>query len=562
MSSIRYLAGMAGLLAAALPLAPPTTHAHATPPSPAWATCPEAWVGASSGVLGDRLQCATMRMPLDHRAPDHRGIDVGVVRIRAAVPAAREGAIFFNKGGPGAHPGRLLRSMAEGWTRTDATDAQDGDKRRLAERFDLVAVIPRGLVGSESIHCLTGLPPRYPFLPTHLSDDAWQLLLDEARSIAEACGAHRNARFVNTEQHAHDMDTVRRALGDARLHFYGISYGGTVGAWYAAMYPNHVGRLLFDSSMDFSHDYRTALQLSLAARQVAFTRDVSGPLLAATARYGLGDDATAISTRITALPALAREAWGWQLDSPARLAAALHLAGWLGTDSARTLAAMRRRINQETFASDILVGRQIRRHAGELATELHTPPPTRPTFTIGPDGDSVRILMSCNDSAWTRSEVQVRESLARDAARYLHFTGDETLEEATCLRWGGPSARLPDLSVLERAPPFLLIQSENDTSTPMTGGQFIIARFPNARMLLVRHSDVHGVFNFTNTGCVERAAARYLLTGSIPASPSRIVGCEAVAGVPADALPGGPRPPAPEPQPVELPGPPAAHDEF
>ncbi|WP_045828883.1 alpha/beta fold hydrolase [Luteibacter yeojuensis] len=536
--------------------------AASTPHDIAWGTCPEAWVGTHTGLLGNRLQCATLGMPLDHAAPDHRRIDVGVVRIRAAVPAAREGAIFFNKGGPGAHPGRLMRSMGEGWTRTDAGDPQDGDKRRLAERFDLVAVIPRGLVGSHPILCLTGMPPRYPFLPTHLDDDTWQLVRDEAQGIVGACGAHATARFVNTEQHVHDMEAVRRTLGDERLHFYGISYGGAVGAWYASMYPTHTGRLLLDSSMDFTHDYRVALRLAMAARQAAFNRDVAGPVLRAPAHYGLDGDAAAVSARITGLPDAAREAWGHQLDTSARLAAALHLATWLGTDSAGTLAAMRRRIRQSTFTTDAVVDRQIRWHADDLARGFFATPPTEPSFVISPDGDAVRILTSCNDAPWTRTEAEMRESLARDVARFVDITGDETLEELTCSRWAGPSARAPDLSVLERAAPFLLIQSENDTNTPLVGGQFIVARFPNARMLLVRDSNVHGVFNFTNTGCVERTAARYLLTGSLPASTSRVFACDAVAGAPADQLPGTPRPPVPEPQPVDPPATPAAHDEF
>ncbi|QWT19421.1 alpha/beta hydrolase [Bacillus sp. NP157] len=533
-----------------------------TTPDVIWTTCPETWVGTSSGVLGDRLQCASVRMPLDHAAPGHRGIHVGVVRIRAAVPSAREGAIFFNKGGPGGHPGRLLRSMAEGWTRTDPADARDGDKRRLAERFDLVAVIPRGLVGSERIHCMTGMPPRYPFLPTHLDDDTWQLAIDEAQSIVDACAAHGNARFVNTEQHVHDMDAIRRALGDERLNFYGISYGGTVGAWYAAMYPGHAGRLLLDSSMDFSHDYRTALRLAMSARQAAFTRDVAGPVLQAPGRYGLGDDARAVSDRIGGMPAPAREAWGTRLDSPARLAAALHLASWLGTDGPRNLAAMRRRIREATFSTDATVDGQIRWHAGSLASEFYATTQSEPVFAIGPDGDSVRILTSCNDSPWTRTDAQIRESMLADARQNIAFTGDETLEELTCSRWGGPSARPPDLSLLERASPFLLIQSEKDTSTPLMGGQFIVARFPNARMLLVRDSNVHGVFNFTNTGCVERTASRYLLTGALPDSRSRVLACDAVTGAPGDELPGTPRPPPPEPLPVDLPVPPAGHDEF
>jgi len=103
---------------------------------------------------------------------------------------------------------------------------------------------------------------------------------------------------------------------------------------------------------------------------------------------------------------------------------------------------------------------------------------------------------------------------------------------------GAGHARRPDLSRLGLAAPFLLIQSEKDTSTPLVGAQHILREFANARMLLVRGSDLHGVFNFTNSSCIERTAAHYLLTGDLPAPASRAFSCDDIFDRPVDALPG------------------------
>lgn len=533
-------------------------------PTIAWGACSESWVGQASSVLGARLQCGSMKAPFDHVAPDGREMDVGVIRIRAAEPAQREGAIFFNPGGPGMHPGRLLRTMGEGWSRLNADNPEDGDKRRLAERYDLVAVIPRGLVGSGTIRCASdvSVPPPHAFLPTHPNDANWRLLVAEARATVDACRAPEQARYINTEQYVHDMDMLRRALGDERLHYYGISYGGMPGAWYASIYPAHTGRLLLDSTMDLMHGYRAAAVLGMAARQRAFSEDVVAPLLNNPARYGLGTSRDTVASAIDDLPARAREAWGRQLSSPPKLAAGLRLAEWLRSENPPTLESMTQLVNRAKFSSDPALDRRIRWEAGLLAWLLYPVAGTEASSLSDDERDFVRIAMGCNDVPWPRGEAEIRESSRRYAGRYFNFHGDETLEELICSNWGGPSARRPDLTVLGRAAPFLLIQSEKDTSTPLTGANHVLHAFTNARMLLVRHSSLHGVFNFTTSPCIEGTAARYLLTGALPISRSRAFACDDIFDNPVNALPGRPSPSSVEPTPMEGPLLPVDHEEF
>jgi pimeloyl-ACP methyl ester carboxylesterase len=46
------------------------------------------------------------------------------------------------------------------------------------------------------------------------------------------------------------MDILRSALGDDKLTYVGASYGTLLGATYAGLYPNRVGRLVLDGAMD------------------------------------------------------------------------------------------------------------------------------------------------------------------------------------------------------------------------------------------------------------------------------------------------------------------------
>ncbi len=88
-----------------------------TPPDPLqayreqtlkWAACDPTVAGPRSpralelwARAGDRLQCSTMRVPMDWAKPDRSDLVVGVMRLAATDPSQRRGALVFNPGGPG-----------------------------------------------------------------------------------------------------------------------------------------------------------------------------------------------------------------------------------------------------------------------------------------------------------------------------------------------------------------------------------------------------------------------------------------------------------------------------
>ncbi len=530
-------------------------NATATVPSITWSPCPDAWTGPASPDLGDRLECGSMSAPLDHEAPDGNLLEIGVIRVRAAVPALREGSIFFQAGGPGAHPGTLLQAIARAWTDSDWIY-----QHHLSERFDLVAVIPRGLVGSGELRCVTGMPPSYETLSGDLSDANWNLMLSEAQAMADACRAPWHARYINTEQHVHDMDMLRRALGDERLHFYGISYGSLVGAWYASVYPYHTGRMLWDSGLDVTRDYASALQSAIVAQHEAIVRKALNPILSDPARYGFGSNPGIVAETVDNLPGRMRRLRLAAIETPEELAATLHLANLWEVRKPATLNAMLRLL-RNPLAPDPNMDARLRHMANKLAALVYMQPGTTPRFQSGPEGDSVRVVVPCNDMLWTRSESAVRRAARENARRYLSTTGHEVLDEIICLRWGPPTARPMVSANIELAPPFLMLQSDADTSTPLTGAMNALDRFANARMLLVRNSDEHGLFNFTRSPCIELTAARYLATGQLPETGSRAFACDGTHGSPLEGIPGEPPLPVVEPVAVTLPAP-AAHDEL
>jgi pimeloyl-ACP methyl ester carboxylesterase len=56
---------------------------------------------------------------------------------------------------------------------------------------------------------------------------------------------------VDTASAARDMDVIRVVLGEEKLNFLGQSYGTQLGAVYATLFPENVGRMVLDGAFDF-----------------------------------------------------------------------------------------------------------------------------------------------------------------------------------------------------------------------------------------------------------------------------------------------------------------------
>ena len=59
---------------------------------------------------------------------------------------------------------------------------------------------------------------------------------------------------MDTESAARDMDILRAILGDEKLNYLGKSYGTFLGAQYAELFPERVGRVVLDGVLPSSLD--------------------------------------------------------------------------------------------------------------------------------------------------------------------------------------------------------------------------------------------------------------------------------------------------------------------
>jgi pimeloyl-ACP methyl ester carboxylesterase len=191
-------------------------------------------------------ECASVRLPLDYDQPAGATTRVGLLRLKARDPGRRLGSLFVNPGGPGG-------------SATDiALRARSLLTPELLDRFDIVGMDPRGIGTSEQLRCFATpadqaavLRPLYgPGFPFRPAQEA--RAIEAARAFGQACSTTGRplAAAMSTGQVARDMDVVRRAVGDRRLTFLGLSYGSYLGQVYANLFPDRVRAVAIDGVLD------------------------------------------------------------------------------------------------------------------------------------------------------------------------------------------------------------------------------------------------------------------------------------------------------------------------
>jgi len=504
--------------------APALTESAA--PAISWQPCvPELVDKNFIDALGPRLECGTMPALLDKDAPSLGFVTVGLVRFKAGDPAQRRGAIFFNFGGPGGNPLDFLPGFGYLWSTRSLDHPLDGDKRRLADRYDLVAVIPRGLRGGSRFTCHADEATGGHDPTVDLADWNWAGFVEDAQAYAAGCAADPLHPHVGTLQHVRDMEQARLALHEPVMNFVGISYGTWVGAFYAGTYPTQTGRMVLDSVMNYSGTFQGQVAMEPDERQAFFERGALRPAIAAPAVYGLGSDAAVVLARVQNMPHRAREAWAPLIDTPAQLAAALTLADWIRDSGDETQKALLARMQGFRFSTHPAVDNEIRGAAIEFAATAEggrMPDPITPHLV----DFSVYSAVVCGDTIWRNDLKSLRTTANNISARYPAASGDSVTIGLICLHWPTAARWRPPMSQLGKAPPLLLVQAEFDPATPMRGAIRAFSATTNSYMIVARDMTGHGVFGSSATPCIERGVSRFLLEGELPSQ--RLSGCDFV----------------------------------
>jgi pimeloyl-ACP methyl ester carboxylesterase len=197
--------------------------------------------------LDEGVDIATLDVPVDYADPDGPAFELFLARHRATNTDERIGSLLVNPGGPG-FGGSIFAIGAE---------LVPFDEE-LLEHFDIVAWDPRGTGESEPfIDCIDDYD-RFFAEPDITPDTAQERrqIVDLAEEFASGCieNSADIVEHVGTNNSARDMDTIRRALGEETISYFGFSYGSELGATWATMFPDTVRAAVFDGASDPNAD--------------------------------------------------------------------------------------------------------------------------------------------------------------------------------------------------------------------------------------------------------------------------------------------------------------------
>jgi pimeloyl-ACP methyl ester carboxylesterase len=457
-----------------------------------WQPCPH----QVSTVPG--MRCGQLRVPLDYQRPNGRKITLALSEVPAtAPPSQRQGVLLVNPGGPGAPGLSLAATVASGLPPAVAAD------------YDIVGFDTRGVGLSEpELVCDPSFFSREQpdFVPANQA--AEQPLIARAKAYAADCERKFGwlLPYMSTEDLARDMDSIRTALGQRQINYFGYSYGTYLGQVYATMFPHRLRRMVLDSIVNpdgvwwadnISQDY------AFQGRMDAFFGWVAGY----DSYYHLGSTQAEVTaawdramTRLLAHP----------IDGP---------SGPL--------------VGPDELSNTFLVGGYSNSYWPYLATALadylnhgQTGPLVSLYQQAGQQSENefaVYNAVECSDVDWPRSWTMWNTDNAKVSAAAPYETWPNAWFNASCAFWPVKGPAKPIRVGAAGLPPILMLQGTLDAATPYQGALVARRLFPSARMVVVEGGGNHGqsLASPPNT-CVNGYLSRYLADGSLPERPGLV----------------------------------------
>ena len=441
------------------------------------------------------FQCTKMKAPLDYAKPDGGDISLAVSRTKATGPGKRIGSLLVNPGGPGGSAVGYLQGYAA-----------LGYPAQVRARYDMVAVDPRGVDGSEPVECLTGPQMDAYTQVDQTPDDAAEIArLDSAyQQFADGCERHsaRILRHASTVETARDMDMLRSLLGDEKLHYVGASYGTYLGATYAELFPARVGRMVLDGAMDPSLPARevnrdqtvgfeTAFQ-SFAADCVKRTDCPPGTVSATDAANRLNKLFTALDAK--PIPTGDTRKLTESLATTGVVAAMYDESGWPRLRDALAAAA-------KGDGSGLLA----------LSDSYYERDPNGTYANLM----SANAAVNCLDMppAFTSAKA-VTDALPEFEKASPVFGRTFAWTALNCAHWPVPPRGTPHRIEARGAAPIVVVGTTRDPATPYKWAKSLAAQLSSGT-LLTYQGDGHTAYG-RGSDCIDTAINTYLLEGTPP----------------------------------------------
>jgi pimeloyl-ACP methyl ester carboxylesterase len=492
------------------------TAAATPPPAPAPATsAPAASAPALKGFYeqkldwkpcaddkatkGDeaKLDCATLKVPVDYAKPDAKSIDVAAYRYKTTgdKPAGL-GAIAVDPGGPGSPVRGLVLS-------TGATN------KELTARYDIVGIDPRGTGATGGLDCVDDkeLETLHEVAPS--PGDAAEVgqAAGFLKKFGDGCAQRTGGELLahlGTVDVAADLDVFRAALGQEKLNYLGYSYGTYLGAIYIEKFPDRTGRFVLDGALDpaknrydnakqqaqgFDNSFRAFLKDCLAGAQCPYDGTVDEAVAAVRAKLDAldkkpltGRDGRKVTPGVV----------GYTLSY-----SLYNSKSW--PDVRGFLAAW------EKGEADLMLN----------IYDFRTGRAKDGTFPANTDEGYTAI--NCADGRMVTAAEADRLTAEIDKTAPVMGSSVVWSWAADCRP---PTGDLAHTLNAPTAPPVVVVGTTGDPATPYADAQALAKQLPGSA-LVTFEGEQHTVYNGNGNLCVKNAVNGYLLDGKLPAADTR-----------------------------------------
>ncbi|MEV0222922.1 alpha/beta hydrolase [Streptomyces sp. NPDC050704] len=479
---------LAGTLTAAPANASASNTANTARSAQAARTAQTAKVGWKACGTDDTptLQCASLKVPLDHAKPQGRKITLALTRV-PHTSKTYQGPLLANPGGPGGSGLGMAGFVASSLP------------KEVAAQYDVIGFDPRGVGESTpALDCKPGHfdPVRPDSVPSTSAIETANL--SRAKAFAQACGKKYAdlLPYINTLSAVRDMDSIRKALGAKKINYFGYSYGTYLGAVYAKLYPERVRRLVLDSIVDPTgvwYDSNIQQDYAFDKRHKA--------LMAWIAKYDstykLGTDPAKVEAKWYAMRAdLAKKPAGGKVGASELedifIPGGYNNAYW--PTLAKTFAA---------YANDHDTAALVTAYDNIAAIDAS-----------GDNGYSIYTSVQCSDASWPRDWNQWRKDNWAVYEKAPFMAWNNAWYNAPCAFWPTKSQK-PVNVANSKLPPALLFQATDDAATPYQGGVTMSRLLRGSSLVVEEGGGNHGI-TLSGNACLDKHLATYLTNGKLP----------------------------------------------
>jgi pimeloyl-ACP methyl ester carboxylesterase len=475
---------------------PAAAQTTATASAITWGSCP----AAAKGVSRDpRLTCATVKVPLDYDKPDGTSIEVAVSRLAAADTKKRHGVLLLNPGGPGLPgldtPGVMAPTLP----------------KSVLDSYDLIGFDPRGVEHSTAQSCGLADPSVAGLFPYPAADGSIDSNVDLARADAKQCAdkAGRNLRYFTTANTARDLDRIRGALGEAKISYWGQSYGTYLGAVYSALYPNRTDRMILEGNVNPTKVWAGEAAGWGKGMAERFP-DAAAVAAAQNSTLGLGgtvDEVTdtylALADRLDRQPAPVP-------GTPQSLnGAMLRTVTYALLIHNQTLPVLA----QFWKAATDLADGHLTDADGAVLLQVFAETPSTPG--VPADNQATMFLaLTCGDAKWSHDIDTYARRSATDRKEWP-LTAGMPAGIWPCAFW--PSPIEAPVTVTDKGPrDILILQNRRDHATPWDSAIGLRDALGNRAAFVGVDNGGHYVYN-EGSACADKATVDFLNTGHLPA---------------------------------------------